>query len=77
MEIGLGREDLMSISRVKGELGVIFFSDVTTVDAKYLEDFACDPSVQASPKSKFISLREAPTDHDWEVWRNFWHQYTR
>ena len=34
MEAGLGKEELMAMSRVKGKLGVIFLSDITTADGK-------------------------------------------
>ena len=43
MDTGLDKDDLMSVSRVKGKLGVIFLSDMTTADGKYLEEYACDP----------------------------------
>ena len=32
MDTGLDKDDLMSVSRVKGKLGVIFLSDMTTAD---------------------------------------------
>ena len=76
MSMGLDKEDLMSMSRVKGRLGVIFLSDMTTADGKHLEYFTCYPSEQALPQTKFTLSRDAPTDHDWEVWRNFWCQHT-
>ena len=43
MNMGLDKEDLLSMSRVKGKLGVIFLSDVVTADGKHLETFAFDP----------------------------------
>ena len=43
MSMGLDKEDLLSMSRVKGKLGVIFLSDMTTTDGKHLERFAIDP----------------------------------
>ena len=36
MSMGLEKEDLMSMSRVKGRLGVIFLSDMTTADGRHL-----------------------------------------
>ena len=45
MSMGLDKEDLMSMSKVKGRLGVIFLSDMTTADGKHLESFGCDPYV--------------------------------
>ena len=32
MSMGLDKEDLLSVSRVKGRLGVIFLSDMVTAD---------------------------------------------
>ena len=76
MDTGLDKEDLMSVSRVKGKLGVIFLSDVTTADGKYLEEYACDPQASLSSRTKFNFPREEPTRQDWEVWRYFWRQHT-
>ena len=53
MSMGLDKEDLVSMSRVKGRLGVIFLSDMTAADGKHLESFACYPSEQALPQTKF------------------------
>jgi hypothetical protein len=52
METGLEKEELMSMSRVKGKLGVIFLSDITTADGKYLEDFACNPQESSWSRTK-------------------------
>ena len=71
MSMGLDTEDLLSVSGVKGKLGVIFLSDMVTVDGKQLENFALDPKVLEVPQSKFNFPKEVPTDHDWEVWKNF------
>ena len=76
INMGLDKEDLLSVSRVKGKLGVIFLSDMVTTDEKYLENFALNPGVLEVPQSKFNFPKEAPTDHDWEVWKIFWHQHT-
>ena len=76
MEAGLDKEDLMSMSRVKGKLGVIFMSDMTTADGKHLEDYASDPQTPAKSRSKFNFPREEPTCQDWQVWRDFWRQHT-
>ena len=43
MSMGLDKEDLLSMTRVKGKLSVIFLSDMTTADGKHLEQFAIDP----------------------------------
>ena len=69
MSMGLDKEDLMSMSRVKGKLGIIFLSDMTTADSRHLETFAYHPDEEIMPQSKFIFPREASTDYDWEVWK--------
>ena len=71
MSMGLDKEDLLSISRVKGKLGVIFLSDMTTADGRHLEQFAIDHHEQDEPQSKFTFPREAPTEQDWVVWKDF------
>ena len=48
--MGLDKEDLFSISRVKGKLEVIFLSDMVTADGKHLETFACDPGDPEVPQ---------------------------
>ena len=75
MNMGLDKEDLLSMSRVKGKLGVIFLSDMVTADGKHLETFAFDPEELDVPQSKFNFPREVPTDHDWEVWKSFWENF--
>ena len=47
MSIGLDKEDLMYMSRVKEKLGVIFLPEITTADGKHLETFACNLEEQA------------------------------
>ena len=64
MSMGLDKEDFLSMSRVKGKVGVIFLSDMTTADGNHLEAFALDPKEQDESQSKFTFPREAPTDHD-------------
>ena len=64
MNMGLDKEDLLSISRVKGKLGIIFLSDMVTADGKRLETFACDLGDLEVPQSKFSFPREVHTDRD-------------
>ena len=64
MSMGVDKEDLLSMSRVKGKLGIIFLSDITTADGKHLEVFALDPKEQDEPQSKFTFPRENLTDQD-------------
>ena len=71
MSMGLDKEDLLSMSRVKGKLGAIFLSDMVTADGKHLETFACVTGDLEVPQSKFNFPREVPTDRDWEVWKTF------
>ena len=66
----------MSVSRVKGKLGVIFLSNTTTADGKRLEEYACEPQTSTSSHTKFNFPREEPTHQDWEVWWHFWRQHT-
>ena len=54
MSMGLDKEDLLSMSRVKGKLGIIFLSDMTTADGKHLEVFVLEPKEQDGPQNKFI-----------------------
>ena len=67
MSMGLDKKDLLSMSRVKGKLGVIFLSEMVTADGKHLETFAFDPEEQDVPQNKFTFPSEVPADHDWEV----------
>ena len=61
----------MSMSRVKGKLGVIFLSDMVTAEGKHLKNIALDPGDLEVPQSKFNFPREVPTDYGWEVWKTF------
>ena len=74
ISMGLDKNDLLTMSRVKGKLGVIFLSDIVTADRKHLETFAWDPEDPEVSQSKFNFPREVPTDDDWEAWKNFWCQ---
>ena len=76
MEGGLSKEDLLSMSRVKGKLGAIFLSDLVTADGKHLETFAYQKESNERPSSKYRFPREEPTDQDWQVWTGFWRQHT-
>ena len=76
MSMGLDKEDLLSMSRVKGKLGVVSLLNMVTADGKHLENFALDPGDPEVPQSKFEFSREVPTDHDWEVWKILWCLHT-
>ena len=60
MSMGLDKEDRMSMPRVKGKLGVIFLSDMTTADERHLKIFACEPAEEGMPQATvqvYISKR--------------------
>ena len=76
MEGGLDKEDLLAISRVKGKVSAIFRSDLVTADGKHLEIFAFQKESSVRPSSKYRFPREEPTDHNWQVWIDFWRQPT-
>ena len=75
MSMGLDKENIMSMSRVKCKLGIIFLSDMTTADGRHLKPSPTSLLRRLS-QFKFTFPREAPTDYDWEVWKNFWRQHT-
>ena len=58
MEGGLSKEDLLSMSRVKGKLGAIFLSDLVTADGKHMETFVCQREANERPSSKYRFPRE-------------------
>ena len=63
MSMGLDKEDLLSMSRVKGKLGVIFLSDMVTAEGKHLTNISLDPGDLEVPQGKFNFPREVPTDY--------------
>jgi hypothetical protein len=48
---------------------------MTTANGQYLEQFVFDPGGKVS-WSKYKFPQEISTKKDWEVWFNFWHNYT-
>ncbi len=79
MEIFLSTElspdTLGSLRRCRGMLKAMFLSDLTTADGKYLKDFVFTPGGREMA-STFRLPWEQPTLHDWNLWFNFWHNYT-
>ena len=55
MSMRLDKEDLLSMSRVKGKLGIISLSDMTTANGKHLERFAIDPQEQICHRASLYS----------------------
>ena len=71
----LDRKMIRSLSRCQGALEIIFLSDMMTANGKYMEQFVFDPGSKVA-RSKYKFPRECPAKKDWEVWFNFWHDYT-
>jgi hypothetical protein len=71
----LNRKTIRSLSRCQGSLEIIFLSDMTTADGRYLEQFVFDPGSKVA-RSKYKFPRESPAKKDWDAWFNFWHNYT-
>ena len=65
MEQGLDKEDMLSMSRVKGKLGAIFLSDIVTEDGKHLESFACQKDQRFQSKSRLNFPREEPMTREY------------
>ena len=58
---GVNKEELISVSRVRGLLCIIAMSDIVTVYGIHLEEFAPVRSVSREHASKKKFPREAPT----------------
>ncbi len=71
----LDRKTIRSLSRCRGSLEIIFLSDMTTADGRYLEQFVFNPGSKVA-RSKYKFPRESPAKKDWDAWFNFWHVYT-
>jgi len=68
LEKVLNRKTIRKSSRCGGSLEIIFLSDMTTANGRYLEQFVFDPGSKVT--SKYNAKK------DWEAWFNFWHDYT-
>jgi hypothetical protein len=53
----------------------IFLSDVTTADGRYLKKFVFEPGSK-NTKSKFKFPCKKTSNKDWNLWFNFWHNFT-
>lgn len=60
-------ERMMSFSRVRGFLEAMFLSDITTIDGKYIEEWAVMEGVYEN-RSNLDYPKEQPTKNDWKVW---------
>ena len=72
---GMTKAEVCSLNRCRGFLGVIFLSDMSTADGKYLEKFVRDPQKNIT-KSEYKFPREKPIKIDWAWWTKFWLNYT-
>ena len=59
------KEDLSSMSRVRGLLCAIFVSDIVTADGKHLEEFTTARTHSREHASTYKFPKEAPTQEDW------------
>jgi hypothetical protein len=64
-----------SLSRCRGFLEAIFLLDITTADGRYLEQFVFEPE-KITSRSKCTFPREKPSRKDWDLWFDFWHNFT-
>ena len=71
----LDRKTIRSLSRCRGSLEIIFLSDMTAADGRYLEQFVFDPGSKVV-LSKYKFPQESPAKKDWDAWFNCWHDYT-
>jgi hypothetical protein len=71
----IDKKTIRSLSRCRGSLEIIFLSDMTTADGRYLEQFVFDPGSKVA-RSKYKIPQESPAKRDWDAWFDFWHDYT-
>jgi hypothetical protein len=76
MSKGASKEDMLSISRVRGLVCAIYVSDIVMADGKYLEELTTARTSSREHASKYKFLKEAPTQDDWTMWVKFWKQHT-
>jgi hypothetical protein len=62
----LAKHTIRSLSQCQGALEVIFLSDMTTADGRYLEQFVFDLGGKV-PQSKHNFPQEIPPKKDWEI----------
>ena len=65
------KEDLLSISRVRGLSCAMFVSDIVTADGKYLEEFTTARTHSRKHASNYKFPKGAPTQEDWIMWIQF------
>jgi hypothetical protein len=78
LERGLRGDALRSFQRCRIACGLLFLSDMTTADGKYI-DRCLLSAPGASPStglSKYNFPTEQPGAQDWDRWKAFWEAYT-
>jgi hypothetical protein len=71
----LSPDTLGSLGRCQGVLEAIFLSDLTTADGKHRKDFVFTPGGREKA-STFKFPQEQPALHEWNLWFDFWHNFT-
>jgi hypothetical protein len=66
---------IRSLCRCRVALEVLFLSNITTSDGRYLEEFVFTLGGRERA-SRFKFPREHPARADWNLWFNFWHSFT-
>ena len=72
---GLNAAAICSLGKCRVVLEVIFLLDITTADGRYLKEFVFTPGGRESAL-RFKFLPEHPTRADWNLWFDFWHNFT-
>jgi hypothetical protein len=62
---------IKGLNRCRGSLEVLFLSDITTADGKYLEHFVFDTGGSAKHSRYTFPREHQPTRQDWDSWINF------
>ncbi len=70
----LAFREVNSINRYRGALEIIFLSDITTAEGRYLKHFIFGPGGKTS-QLHYKFPREQPTREDWDQLINFWHSF--
>jgi hypothetical protein len=71
----LNPPNIARLNRCRVYLQVLFLSDITTADGKYLEHFIFDPG-GTTKRSQYTFPQEKLLKQDWDRWINFWHEHT-
>ena len=74
---GVSTSTLRSLNRCRNFLGLLFLSDMTSADGRFLESrFLAPTGVRRSFGTSLSFPRERPSSADWAAWRIFWEAYT-